>query len=214
MARSIVPLWLLVPLEFHEDPAGDPPGDNPPGDNDDDGDNLTPDEIAKGDTAALLKALQEERAEKKRLARDLKTRTKAEEDKKLLEQGEVVKLKADLDARDARLKALAGNYLKDKMDSAIREEARRLKFIDVSDALGGVDRSQITVEQDEDNPADVVIDETTLKKAMKTLADNKKHLIQSGTEDGKPTGEGFGGSGKSKDKNSKEEELRKLYPNL
>lgn len=217
MTRSIVPIWLLAPLHFYEgDPGGDGGDGGDSGDDDGGGDDdgLTPDELAKGNTEGLLKALQQERADRKKAQGELKKRTKAEEDAKLLEQGEVVKLKADLDARDERLKKLGSKYLKDKLDSAIREEARRLKFIDVSDALGGVDRSQITVEQDEDDPAEVAIDEPSLKKAMKALADSKKHLIQSGTPDGNPTGEGFGGSGKSKDKNNKAEELRKLYPNL
>ena len=217
MSSSILPTWLtLIDLRFAEgeDDGGDS-GDNK---GDTGGDDKKDDEVdqpGKDDNAGLLKALQEERALRKKAEKDNAKRTQAEKDKELLEQGEIVKLKADVEARDERLKKLGERYFKDKVDAAIREEARKFNFIDVSDALAGVDRSIIAAEQDDDDPATVAWEPANLTKAVKQLAESKKHLIKQGTDDGEPTGSSYGGGkgNKGKEKNS-EDNLKALYPNL
>lgn len=216
MSSTILPTWLtLIDLRFAEDE--DDEGDTGGKDNGDTGGGNKDDEVEKPgtqDNAALLKALQEERALRKKAEKDTARRNQADKDKELLEQGELVKLKADVEARDERIKKLGTSYYKDKVEAAIREEARKANFIDVSDAVAGVDRTIIAAEQDDDDPSVVVIDPANLTKAIKQLAEAKKHLIKQGTDDGEPTGSSYGGGkGKSKEKNSAEN-LQNIYPNL
>ena len=195
--------------------AGGTGGTNDPnGDNGGDGtdDSTTGDETR--DNAALLAALQEERAVRKRLEREKKTREAAEADEELKKKDQVTQLETKLTASTEKLEKLGKMYYKHALDAAIEREARALNFIDVSDAIAGVDRAVIIAEQEPDDPAVVVINDASLKKAVKGLADKKKHLIRVGTGDGSPTGSSFGGSGSKPTAKMKEEELKKLYPNL
>jgi len=221
-----LPFWLelISNLEFFEDPpggdSGDGNGDNNNGgdgtDGGDDEDDDSTQELSPQDNKELLRALREERANRKRLEKEKKTRDQEAADKELKEKDEITQLSTKLSDREEKLGRLGKAYLKNALDSAIEREARNLRFIDVSDAIAGVDRAVIIAEQEDDDPAVVVIDTASLKKAVKQLADKKKHLIRVGTEDGSPTGSSYGG-GNGKGQTSaqlQEAELRKHYPNL
>jgi hypothetical protein len=88
-----------------------------------------------------------------------------------------------------------------------------MKFLDADDAIAGVDRSLIDADQDDEDPTDILVNEETVRAAVKALAARKPHFIRTGTEDGEPTGSPFGGR-KGGSKKSSEDTLRDLYPAL
>lgn len=215
--------WPWVIRGAEDDPNPNPDGDDPDGDDPDDpdgtdGDDPDGDDGDKGETKskedfdALQKALAAERRTTKRLARE-NTRLKATKETKEAEKDESVEeAKQREQAATARAEKLAAGLLKRDIDTAIKEAARDLKFLDVEDALNGVDRSAIVFDQDDDDPTDIDIDEDTVKAAVKALATRKPHFLNRGTDDGDPTGSSFGGTRKKKQ--ADEEALRAHYPSL
>lgn len=203
--------------DTNPDPPADPPedaDDNDDSDDDKDDADDSRDAGAAEDTAALKKALQEERAQRKALEKEKKINERARQRK---EQGDSAALKQaeeDLDAARKRTEKLAAGYKKTAVDRAIEKVATTLKFRDTEDALLLVDRSAILVDQDEDDPSQVDIDADSVKKAVKALADKKKHLLATGTEDGEPTGSQFGNRNNGNRKKSTEEEYKAKYSAL
>lgn len=173
----------------------------------------------KGDGA--LTALRAERKLKREAeaeARRLKAENEALKRKDL---EEVDRLKAELgDAttRDtetqSKLQKLTDGFRTSAVKTALMEEAKKQKFIDVNDALDGVDYSTLAVEQDEEDPTQVTIDLKTVTAAVKKLATSKPHYINKGTDDGDATGSSFGGSRNKGGTQTSEEKLKGLYPNL
>lgn len=219
MSKSTAPLWLLfAPLDFHEgedDGGGGDDQSNNEGGNGDQGGTGDPDEPVVGteDNASLLEALRRSRAQIKRFEKQDQDRRNKETAAELAEKGEIDKWKTLYEKEKERTDSLGSGYARSELNRAIEREAEKLEFIDTDDALQGVDRTQIEVEQDPEDPTKVVIDEASLKKAVKALADKKKHLLKTrGTDDGEPTGSSFGG-GKRKSTGDKSAEMRKLYPN-
>lgn len=196
------------PPEGEEDEDEDDP-DNPDG-------NEGEDESDKGksaeDLAAIQRALDAERRITKRQERELK-RLRAAQGAKETEKNETLEETQQREqAANARAEKLAAGLLKRDIDTAIKEAARELKFIDVEDALNGVDRSKIVFDQDDEDPTDIDIDEDTVKAAVKALATKKPHFLNKGTDDGEATGSQFGGS--RKPKKTSDEALKELYPSL
>lgn len=187
----------------------DDQGDDPE-DSDEDGEEEDGDDDR--DNEGLLRALKSERKLKKAAEKRLKQleREKQEREEKDLTASQ----KAEKRAQEAeeRAKKLAQGLVKRDLDAAIRKAAEELNFIDPQDAIDGVDRSAIEVEQDEDDPADIVIDHKAVTRLVKALASKKPHYLQQGTEDGEPTGSRFGG--KQRQNVDPDEELRKKYPAL
>lgn len=221
-ARKVVIMQKIKPwlndinLLFFEEKEGDPPENKnedkgeKPGENEGEGETNDP----ENDPEALRKALRTERAERKRLERDSKRREDAENDKKLKEQGEVTLLTKKLEEQKTINTRLGSLFYNNAIKSAIEREAKLLNFIDTDDAISGVDRQLIDAEQDPDDPSVISIDDASVKRAVKALADRKKHLIRSGTDDGQPSGSSFGGT-KSKDKPATDQEkLLARYANL
>lgn len=167
----------------------------------------------------IKKALRAERAarkqdakERKREARELaRLRAQLEEDE-AAKKGELEQERLKRERAEEKNQRLAAGYLRSALDREIERAARDAKFRDTDDALQLVDRSLITYEQDEDDPSEVDIDRKTVQQAVKKLADRKKHLIASGTEDDEPTGSRFGGPRKKS--RTSEEALRQKYPGL
>lgn len=187
-----------------EDAGGDNDAKNNPSEEHDDAD----DPKVRG----LKNALVTERARADKLAKELKRRDKAKADAALAEQSELEQANTKLQAAQDRVSKLAAGYLQSQLNSAIRSAAEKAKFIDSEDAIAGVDRSKLVFEQDEDDPSVVTIDIKSIQDAVKALATKKPHFIQSGTDDGEPTGGKFGGN--SKRKATTEDELRKKYSAL
>lgn len=188
-----------------EQNAGNASGDSSDDDLDDD---IDDDDPAKG----LKSALKKERAEAKRLARELKALKRAEEDRQLAEQSELEQLKVKAERYEEKVTRLAEGLRTRELNSAITRAAENLGFIDTDDALNGVDISEIPVEQDEDDPSDITIDTKAVERAVKALAAKKPHFLKKGTNDGEDTGSKFGGSRKKRV--NPEDALREKYPAL
>jgi hypothetical protein len=186
---------------------------------DDDGD--LPEEFE--DLAAdhpVRKALIAERAlrkteskARKAAEREARERKEADDARELEKQDTVTREKTLRERAEAKAEKLAAGFLKTALTAAITKAADQLKFIDPDDALQGVDRSKIIVTQDKDDPAEVTIDSKSVEAAVKVLADKKKHLIKSGTDDDQPSGSPFGGGKGGKGKID-DDRMKELYPSL
>lgn len=128
--------------------------------------------------------------------------------------------------RQEREKRLAKRLRDKEVDSVITKYARELGFEDPDDAVALVNRKDIEVDQDDEDPSDVEVDEDTVKLAVKALAKKKPKLLvdkkktrkkdddedDDGDDGATKTGSTF--SKKSKKKEASEAELRRKYPRL
>lgn len=142
--------------------------------------------------SGLKSALAVERKARKDLEKKLNQLAQAEARAKQTEEEKIAQLTKDFEASKTKSSNLAAAFLAVSLEEAIRKAAIEAKFRDPSDAIAMVDRSTIVVDQDEDNPHLVEVDSNTVKTAIKKLADVKKHLLLTGTEDGGQTGSQFG----------------------
>lgn len=220
-------LWRLVQCRGAEgssegvDDEDDEGDDGDSGDNEggDEGENQEGEEGGKkkddGENAAenLKKALRAERKQRKQFERELKQLRQVQSDKKSGDEGEVAKLQKKVDAGEAQTTKLAAALVKVKVDSAIVRAATKFKFRDVDDALVQVKRDvEAWVDQDDDDPSEIEVDEEAVAKAVKKLADSKKYLLEVDGE-GEPSGSKFGGKGNDNGALS-EEKLREKYSAL
>ena len=190
--------------ENDSDDSGTSEGDSEHDDSDD--------PKVKGLKSALRKEREQRRTDAAEL-RELRKLKKAEEDRQLAEKTELEQAQIKLQAHEAKLEKLAEASRRSALRAAVLAKAEELRFIDPTDALAGVDLGSISVEQDEDDPSDVKVDEAKVNDLVKKLANQKKHLIKpSGTSDGSATGSQFGNT---KRKGSADEAaLRAKYPHL
>ena len=177
--------------EDGDDDDGDEEGSEDDSDDDDSEDDDSDSDDSKGkkkkdeddDPAKPLKsALRKERkahkAERRqRIAferenKELKAKQAAGTEK---ESEAISDLQKQLNETQSANKALAGKVREGAVRSAIIEEARKQGFIDPEDALSVA--SVIEVDQDEEDPTDIDIDEDSVKTAVKSLATKKKHLV-------------------------------------
>ena len=164
------------------------------------------------DLSGLQSALAAERQARRKAEKDLAKLVEAETRAKQTEAEALAQLKKDLEASTERSTRLASGFLSVRLEQAILEAAKEAKFKDPSDALAMIDRSLIVTEQDENDPSNVIIEKATVKAAVKKLADAKKHLLSTGTEDGGRTGSQFGGTGSSGKPG--EQDYKNKYPSL
>lgn len=212
--------WPGVILGAEDDDAANDSNNGEDSDSDDDDDDSngegqgndggnTP---SADDLAALQRALQAERRNNKRLTRE-NNRFKASQDRQNDDEAnELDEVRTKLQASNSRTEKLAAGLLSRDLNKAIEDEAKKQKFIDPSDAINGVDRSKLVYDQDDEDPTDIDIDLTSVIAEVKRLAASKPHFITRGTDDGEPSGSGFGGS--KKQKKSSEDQMRELYPSL
>lgn len=170
------------------------------------------DDDDKGKESGAYKALVAERKARATAEKELKRLQKAKTDAELAEKTELEQTQIKLQAEETRRENLANALLNRDLNDAIRKAAQDLKFIDVEDALNGVNRTDLDYSQDDEDPADVTIDNKTVVAAVKALATRKPHFIQSGTDDGSPSGSGFGGTKQKKD--DVEKSYREKYSSL
>ncbi len=175
--------------------SGDSSGDDS-GDSGDDGKGDEGDDKGR-DTAGLKSALEKERRDRKRLEKEAKQLRREKEERENAEKSEVDKATGEAEKRTKQVTALATKLKTNALNTAILKAAQASKFRDSDDALALVNRSDIGVEQDEDDPAEIEIDEKSVEAAVKALAKKKPHLlIAEGDTD--PSGSSFGRR-KSKD---------------
>jgi hypothetical protein len=223
MNRKSLPQWLFDSTVFwgwEDPPQEDPPpantGDDPPaeGVEGDGGSDDEDDGQRAGGKEALKKDLADERKRRQRLENELAKRKKADEDAELATKDAVTQEKTKREQAEQRAKRLAEGFRSSEVRRAIRDMARTMNFHDPSDALVEDVLSAVDVEQDDEDPSSVTVDEASVKRAVKALADKKKHLVRpSGTEDGAPTGSSFGGTRSGK-RVSKDEQYLDVYPSL
>ena len=211
--------WPGVILGAEDDDDGSDPNEGNDSDSDDeDDDSNEGDQGNEGnqpsadDVAALQRALQAERRNNKRLTRE-NNRFKASQDRQNNDEAnELEETRTKLQESTSRTEKLAAGLLSRDLNKAIEDEAKKQNFIDPSDAINGVDRLKLVYDQDDEDPTDIDIDLASVVAEVKRLAASKPHFISRGTDDGEPSGSGFGGSKKQK-KNS-EDQMRELYPSL
>lgn len=168
------------------------------------------------DTSGLKSALQKERADRKKLERELKDFRKTKQQAEEAEKTEVERLKGENTRSAEKTAKLADGFKKNAVNQAILAAAGKAKFRDPSDALRDDVIAAISVEQDEDDPTNVTIDEATVTEAIKKLAKAKPHWVGPDTVRPPKSGSNFAGNGAgnpSKEEAQKADLLLK-YPAL
>lgn len=189
-----------------EDPNPTDPADAGSDPDEDEEEEIAEDDPAKGLKSALAKERRAAKAEKKRA--DALQREKDEAE--LAKKSEVEQAKIRADRATEKLAKLTEGFKRSAIENAIRAAAS--DFVDPEDAVAGVDRSSITVEQDKDDPSDVTIDTKSVERAVKALAAKKSHYLKTGTNDGEATGGQFGGS--KRKQTTPDEVYKDRYPSL
>lgn len=226
---SNLPEWLQHTIFIGREGEGDG-GSGDEGDNSEDNGQEDEDEgqddgsggspsSDSNDPAALKKALEEERKGRRdeRRARRKAERERDAAVKQQTESDEAKDIEAERQRRTAseeKTQRLAARLLSKERDDAILAEARRQKFIDPTDALTDEIRGVVIVDQDDEDPSDIEVDEDSVKKAVTALANRKKHLL-SAPGDGQPSGSKFRQrQGAKDDVKTDDQKLRELYPSL
>lgn len=166
------------------------------------------------DPDGLKSALARERRDRKALEKELKTFRTARQAAEDAEKGDVDRLTAERDRAADKAIKLAAGFKTSAVEAAIIAAAGKAKFRDPSDAIRPDIIALVGVEQDEDDPTQVTIDEASLATAIQNLAKNKPHWI--GTEEKKKpkSGSSYGGAGSGSDKDDANAALKARYPAL
>lgn len=189
MQSMELPYWLQgLTLRFREDDEDNNEGDNSDDDGDegedegeeeggDEGGNA--DETPEAKIAALEESLRNERKLRRKIERDAKRNAR----KKTTETGKTEEAEAaqKLKVAEERTERLAAGLLRKEIDIAIETQARKLGFIDPTDALLDDIRREVDADQDPEDPTEIDIDMTSVKDAVADLARRKKHLVGKGT---------------------------------
>lgn len=160
-------------------------------------------------TDGLKSALRRERAERKRLDKEAKAMKARLDELDSKEKSESDLAKETASKAESKAQKLAERLRVTAVDNAIIKLGGKLKFRDIDDALKLVNRDNIDVEQDEDDPSDIQIDDASVETALKELAKKKPHLIIAEGQ-GEASGSKFGGGRKSQ-KELDDETLKENY---
>lgn len=163
-------------------------------------------------TDGLKSALQKERRERKRLEREAKELKRFKDEAEGREKSDTDKAKEDASKAESKAQKLAAKLRDSALDNAIIKAAGGLKFRDIDDALKLIDRDAIDIDQDDDDPSEINLDEDSVKAALEKLAKAKPHLIVADGQ-GEKSGSKFNG-GKKPTKQTDEEVLKSKYPAL
>ena len=223
---SLLPEFIFG-AEDDDDPNADSTGNDDnnsgdPGENNDSGDDNGANNGGTNDEDdGRTKALKAERKLRSEAEKEAKRLARENEELRRKDLDELERTKAERDDAlsvrqedQAKLAKLTEGFRRSAIIKAITDEATKQNFIDVADALAGVDEDSLGVEQDDDDPTQVTIDLKAVASAVKKLATSKPHYINKGTDDGDPTGSQFGGSRRKNKDEDTETTLRNRYPNL
>jgi hypothetical protein len=167
------------------------------------------------DVTGLKSALARERADRKKLEKDLLAFQKKQKAAEDAEKSEVERLKGQNETTSAKAAKLAAGFKRTAVEAAILKAAGAAKFLDPSDALRPEVIAAIGVEQDEDDPSQVTIDEATVTEAVKKLATTRKHYVSTGVKPPVPkSGSTYGGAAGAPKGDAATEELKRKYPAL
>src|SRR6185312_4284511 len=194
LPKSELALWLksvmLIGYE-DEDPQGGTGTEGDPGEGGE------TDADKEPDNDGLKKALAAERLRTKNLEKRLREATASkgatgegdEEPEEEPQEPEKGKGKASRSpaarAAEEKLQKLNAAFVKPSFRTTVRELASN--FVDPDDAVAALDMSLITHAQDDDDPSNVVWDESEIKTALKDLAKRKPHFLKPANDDGKGT---------------------------
>jgi hypothetical protein len=167
-------------------------------------------QYTEDDVKGLKSALQRERDEKKALDKQLKAHQKKQREAEDAEKSEVERLSSATTAQQQKLEKLAAGYRSKAVNEAILKAAGNAKFLDPTDALRPEVLAAIGVEQDEDDPTEITIDEASVTQAVKTLAKAKPHWLTTAQKPNSKSGSTFGGTGSGQGDGSPE--LAVKYP--
>lgn len=196
------------------DSSGDSSGDQSgaAGSSSDSSKGQTHDDADDEKTIGLRTALASERKSTKDMAKQLRVLQKEKEDRDLSEKTDIEQANTRAERATEKAEKLAAGIRNRDVSAAIKQAAQDAGFIDVSDALEGVDRSGLTIEQDDDDPSIVTLDKKAIEKLVKDLGTKKPHFLKKGTDDGEPSGSQFGGN-RRKAKTA-DEDYKDKYPSL
>lgn len=167
------------------------------------------------DVSGLKSALEKERADRKTAEKALKAFQKAEENRTNAEKTEIQRATDNATRESQRVQKLAKGFRDRAVNEAVMAAAGKAKFRDPSDALRPEVLAAIGVEQDEDDPTQIEIDEKTVTEAIKKLAKNKPHyLLAEEKKTLSKSGSSFGGSSESANQTADEAAIARLYPAL
>jgi hypothetical protein len=170
----------------------------------------------KPDVEGLKSALTKERKSRREAERELRKHKRTQQEQqqnKDQEQDEVKKIQAERDSERSKSEKLAVRLQNVAVDNLIMRYAGD-QFADLDDVLQLINRDDIDVDQDDEDPADITVDEDTVKDAVKKLAKAKPHLLKVKSEGGEGTGSQFGGGKNNGGKGDplSEEVLMARYP--
>src|SRR5690606_12187578 len=122
-------------------------------------------------------ALRKERMARKKAERELrKLKEKSNPPKgEKPKEGEESESNSDAES-DAKVKALAKKFRDNAVDTAILRFSDRFKNSD--ELLALVNRKEIDVDQDEDDPSEIEVDLESVEDAVKALAKKSPHLLK------------------------------------
>lgn len=237
MPELMLPEWLLNTTIFCMfDETSDDDGDEGGGSGEEDGDGDESEEEDQPDpkdkeheeaTKQLKSALDKERKARRDLqkqVKELNARLPKPPAKPKPQEGSEGSSEADeltaaekqrADKAEATSVRLAEKLAKNAVDTKILSLVGKYKFKDADEVLALVNRSEIDVDQDPDDPAEIEIDSRSVEDAVKELAKKKPHLLiqETKTADGNPTGGNVGRGGKGKGA-ANAEALAKKFPAL
>jgi len=214
MRKDLLPYYLknLVIRGFEDDDKDkDEESDSEDGDeeeDDKDGGGNRKDE----DYTGLKSALQKERKAAKDAQRELRKATAKLEELSAKDKSETDKAKDDATKASAKADKLAARLRTTAVDNVVIKLSSKLKFRDIDDALQLINRDDVEIDQDDDDPSDITVDEASVKAALEKLAKRKPHLIGADGQEEK-SGSKFNGKKKS-DKEADDDALRAKYPAL
>lgn len=199
----------------------DSENEDDPDEDEDEDEESEDDDTAKGkrkkdDTAGLKSALRKERLARKKAERELrklkppvKKKAKSKEGEKPDDEEDESKSTPNPEeaAKTARLAVKLRN---NAVDTAILSFGDGFKS--TKELLALIDRSEIDVDQDEDDPSEIDVDLETVEEAVKALRKSSPHLLKT-TRSTTKSGSKFGGK-RSKSTKQSEEALKKKYAAL
>jgi hypothetical protein len=195
--------------ESEDDPGEEEETSDEPGEDEgDEGDESEgkESESKSDDTESLKSALRKERMARKRLEREVKRLSAATSNGSEDKEEET---KPEVDAeRNNREKRLAQKLQKAAVDNLIIKHAGEFK--DANEALALINRTVIEVDQDDDDPSEIEVDEDSVIDAVKALAKKSPHLLLTKEDRKVRSGSSFSKS-RRKGSEPSDEELKRKY---
>jgi hypothetical protein len=167
--------------------------------------------VTQKDIKNLKSALRKERIARKRAEREVKSLKSRKPPVKKPAKDESGEGEEEEDKGPSEREVRLATRLRDQaLDQVITRYASRMNFVDLDDVLRLVNRKDIDVSQDEDDPTEVDIDEEGVEDALKELAKKKKYLVNANGSRQPRSGSKMSGKGK-KQTGATDDELREKY---